>query len=599
MTKPMTQARILIVGTNVEAATDLRKMLSVEGYEISSVRHPKDVGGHADRFNLILTDLPPQTDDLTCLRQLRGLCPKTPIVLMTAHGSLKTAVEGLKAGAFDYVSKPFTADEVRSIARRAVEHTHMSSAQPGAGDVPPEETSPFASLVGESPSMVQVYKAIARVAQTDSSVLLQGESGTGKEMIGRLVHELDPRASGNELVIVDCTTIAPELSGSEFFGHERGAFTGAVAARDGAFAEANGGTLFLDEVGELPHVMQAQLLRVVQEGTYKRVGSNAWQRSQFRLVSATNRDLLQSIERGEFRHDLYHRIGGWIFRVPSLRERPEDVLALARHFLSTFLPDLSVTDFDLPVREYLLRRAYPGNIRDLRQLIARICSRHVGPGPITIGDLPDDEHPIDMPSRDDWRVPEFERSIAHALSLGVGLKEISQAAAETATRIAVEEENGSLRDAARRLVQEDAGMPASPTLALAAELRRWRYRPRHARWCAPRGYRWDRACPGHCPAAGLSVGGRHLHPVRHAGHSLPGLRRPADDQVPATAQRPPGPHSPRTPHAPRPGSVPPTGRGSAGLCHRWSHCRRSGSLQRRPLRRQTAVGRRRWRSSNR
>jgi transcriptional regulator with GAF, ATPase, and Fis domain len=167
---------------------------------------------------------------------------------------------------------------------------------------------------------------------------------------------------------------------------------------------------------------------------------------------------LQSIANGQFRHDLYHRIGGWIFRLPSLRERQQDVLSLACHFLRTLLPHVSVADFDLPVREYLLQRAYPGNIRDLRQLILRIGGRHVGPGPITIGDLPDDEHPTDVQSRDDWQQPDFERSIAHALSLGVGLKEISQAAADTATRMAVESSLGSLRDAARRLGVTDRAL---------------------------------------------------------------------------------------------------------------------------------------------
>jgi transcriptional regulator with GAF, ATPase, and Fis domain len=315
------------------------------------------------------------------------------------------------------------------------------------------------NLIGGSPAWRSALRQIVEVARfTDAAVLLIGESGTGKELVGRLVHELDPQVSRNELVIVDCTTIAPELSGSEFFGHERGAFTGAVGTRDGAFAGAHGGTLFLDEVGELPLALQAQLLRVVQEGTYKRVGSNAWQRSHFRLVSATNRNLLRSIEQGHFRHDLYHRIGGWIFHVPPLRERREDILLLARHFLLTFLPGISEADFDLPVREYLLNRPYPGNVRDLRQLIARISSRHVGPGPITIGDLPDDEHPASAPAKGSWRVPEFERSIAQALSLGIGLKEISQVAADTATRIAVQEENGNLRSAARRLGVTDRAL---------------------------------------------------------------------------------------------------------------------------------------------
>ena len=315
------------------------------------------------------------------------------------------------------------------------------------------------NLVGVSAAWRSVMRQIVEVARfTDAAVLLIGESGTGKELIGRLIHELDPRMCGKELVIIDCTTIVPELSGSEFFGHERGAFTGAVGTRDGAFAAADGGTLFLDEVGELPPNLQAQLLRVVQEGTYKRVGSNAWQRSRFRLVSATNKNLSEQIDNGHFRHDLYYRIGGWIFRVPPLKERREDILPLARHFLQTFQPDISVADFDLPVREYLLNRAYPGNVRDLRQLIARISSRHVGPGPITVGDLPDDERPVVTPAKEDWRVPEFDCVIAQALSLGVGLREISQAAADAATRIALQEENGNLQVAARRLGVTDRAL---------------------------------------------------------------------------------------------------------------------------------------------
>ena len=249
-----------------------------------------------------------------------------------------------------------------------------------------------------------------------------------------------------------------ELSGSEFFGHERGAFTGAVGARDGAFAAADGGTLFLDEIGELSMPLQAQLLRAVQEGTYKRVGGNVWHRTAFRLVCATNKSLPQAIERGEFRSDLYYRIASWVFRVPSLHERREDILPLAQHFLRLFQPDNSRSEFDPPVREYLLSRAYPGNVRDLRQLIARISSRHVGPGPITVGDIPTDERPESVPTRDSWRDGDFERSVRQALAMGVGLKEISQAAADTAMRIAVDSENGNLQLAAQHLGVTDRAL---------------------------------------------------------------------------------------------------------------------------------------------
>jgi transcriptional regulator with GAF, ATPase, and Fis domain len=313
-------------------------------------------------------------------------------------------------------------------------------------------------LVGDSPAWRSVLRQIVEVAHfTAASVLLIGESGTGKELIARLIHELDPRAASRQLVVVDCTTIVSELSGSEFFGHERGAFTGAVAARDGAFATADGGMLFLDEVGELPMPLQAQLLRVVQERMYKRVGGNAWNHTEFRLVCATNRNLLAAIESGEFRRDLYHRVASWVFRVPALHQRREDILPLARHFLRSLRPDRPL-DFDAQVGEFLLDRPYPGNVRDLRQLVARMGSRHVGPGPLTLGDIPDDERPAAGQAHPDWRNAAFEEPIRCALSVGAGLREISQAAADIAIRIAVEAESGNLQNAARRLGVTDRAL---------------------------------------------------------------------------------------------------------------------------------------------
>ncbi len=307
-------------------------------------------------------------------------------------------------------------------------------------------------LIGLSSAWRASLRQIVEVARfTKAFVLLIGESGTGKELIARLIHELSPDADGAAPVVLDCTTIVPELSGSEFFGHERGAFTGALSSRDGAFTAADGGTLFLDEVGELPMPLQAQLLRVMQEGTYKRVGGNVWRHTVFRLVCATNKDLSALIERGQFRSDLYYRIASWVFRVPSLQERREDILPLARHFLRTIRPDMPDLDFEPAVRDYLLNRMYPGNVRDLRQLIARVGNRHVGPGPVTVGDIPADEHPVVVAAGSGWRNTGFEQSIRHALATGAGLKEISQAAAETAMRVAVDDENGSLQRAAQRL----------------------------------------------------------------------------------------------------------------------------------------------------
>jgi len=314
-------------------------------------------------------------------------------------------------------------------------------------------------LVGVSAAWRSTLRQIVEIARfTSGFVLLIGESGTGKELLARLVHELDSNAAGSELVVVDCTTIVPELSGSEFFGHERGAFTGAVAMRDGAFSAADGGVLFLDEVGELPIPLQAQLLRVIQEGTYKRVGGNAWRHAAFRLVSATNKNLVEAIAGGHFRNDLFYRIASWVVRVPSLQERREDILPLARHFLRVFRPDIPDLDFEPAVRSLLLARVYPGNVRDLRHLVARVASRHVGPGPITVGDVPVDEYPAVCAGGGQWLNADFEQAIRHAVDIGAGLKEISQAAAETAMRIAIDNEDGSLQLAAQRLGVTDRAL---------------------------------------------------------------------------------------------------------------------------------------------
>ena len=308
-------------------------------------------------------------------------------------------------------------------------------------------------LVGSSPVWRAVLSEVVEIARfSDVDVLMTGESGTGKELIAQLIHTLDARTAKGELIVVDCTTIVPSLSGSELFGHERGAFTGAVAARDGAFALADGGTLFLDEVGELPPTLQAELLRVVQEGTYKRVGSNRWEQARFRLVCATNRDLAGAVAGGRFRADLYFRLAAATIQLPPLRERTEDVLQLARFFLGakdeTEPPELSE-----PVRDLLQTRAYPGNVRDLKQLMSRIRLRHVGPGPVSAGDVPPSERP-GRASPIDWR-DGLKAPVTMAVTLGVPLRELLDAAREAAIAAAVIHADGSLRRAAGRLGVSD------------------------------------------------------------------------------------------------------------------------------------------------
>ncbi len=309
-------------------------------------------------------------------------------------------------------------------------------------------------IIGKSPTWKSILREVVEVAIfTDASALITGETGTGKELIARLIHSLDRRTEKRDLVVLDCTTIQPELSGSEFFGHEKGAFTGAITSRDGAFALANEGTLFLDEVGDLPAGLQAQLLRVIQEHTYKRVGCNTWQSTDFRLICATNKDLVQEVKDGRFRSDLYYRIAGFVCKLPLLCERIEDILLLAKFFIKQFRlrPENDEScRIDRSVCEYLLKRDYPGNIRDLKQLCAQISYRTVGDY-ITLGSIPKEMWGTVQSGAMSWQDENFKSSIHKAVSLGVGLKEIGRTAEAAAVRAALVSVNGKLKDAARKL----------------------------------------------------------------------------------------------------------------------------------------------------
>jgi transcriptional regulator with GAF, ATPase, and Fis domain len=306
------------------------------------------------------------------------------------------------------------------------------------------------TLVGRCAAWRRALRDVVEVARySRSDVLLTGESGTGKELAAHLIHDLDPRPDKGPFVTLDCTTVVPSLAGSEFFGHERGAFTGAVATREGAFSLADGGTLFLDEVGELPPALQAELLRVVQEGAYKRVGGNKWHRTHFRLISATHRDLAQEAAADRFRHDFLYRIAPWRCRLPPMRERPDDVLVLARHFLQR-LDGHAPPPLDPVVERHLSRRDFPGNVRELKHLVEQMARTHVGPGPITLGDLPDAERPSN-PSPERWDDGDFAASIERALREGAGLKEIGDAATDVAVDVALHEAGGSVRAASERL----------------------------------------------------------------------------------------------------------------------------------------------------
>lgn len=304
------------------------------------------------------------------------------------------------------------------------------------------------NLVGRSVAWIRALRELCEIGRffSQTSVLITGETGTGKELAAKLIHTLDPRADKGELVVLDCTTVVPTLSGSEFFGHERGAFTGATSAREGVFALADGGTLFLDEVGELPLPLQAEILRAIQDGAYKPIGSNTWRRTNFRLVCATHRDLLAEQEGGGFRSDLFHRLASFQVELPALRDRQSDILPLFDHFSQQAgRPACEVDDV---VKEFLLSREYPGNVRQLRQLTIQMCHRHTGVGPMTVGAIPPADR-LRLAQESDCAG--LNGVIERKVSLGVGLKRLRRETEEAAVECALSLEGGNVQRAAARL----------------------------------------------------------------------------------------------------------------------------------------------------
>lgn len=309
-------------------------------------------------------------------------------------------------------------------------------------------------MIGESRAWKSFVRKIIEVAYfTNNNVLLTGESGTGKELTASLIHEMDQRKQKGEFVLLDCTTIVPELFGSEFYGHEKGAFTNGVYSREGAFALADNGSLFLDELGELPPTLQAGLLRVIQEKTYKKVGSNNWRKTNFRLICATNRDIKSEIGQGLFRKDLYYRIASSIFTMPTLDERREDIPELIRYFLREELKTIVAPRIDITAMNYLMMRDYPGNIRELKQLVNRIAVRYTGEDLITIGDIPEDELPLveKQKASSNGNNLTIQQSLRLSISGGKDLTRIKNDIAQLAMEIALEDSNGNLKLAAQKL----------------------------------------------------------------------------------------------------------------------------------------------------
>jgi two-component system response regulator AtoC len=313
----------------------------------------------------------PGMDGLEVLRAIRGVDPEALVILFTAFGTVESAVEAVKEGAFDYIAKPFSADQLRLMIERALTQRRLLEENRRLRQQL-TETYRFENIVGRSRQMMQVFDLIKKVAASEANILILGESGTGKELIARCIHANSPRAA-RAFVPVDCASLPEHLLESELFGHEKGAFTGAVAMRRGLFEEADSGTSFLDEVGDIPLPLQSKLLRVLQERQVRRVGGNRFLDVDVRLISATHQDLAQMVEGGRFREDLYYRLNVIPLPLPPLRDRPGDIPLLAYHFLRRYAAQSgkAVQGIAPAALELLEAYPWPGNVRELQNVLER------------------------------------------------------------------------------------------------------------------------------------------------------------------------------------------------------------------------------------
>lgn len=377
----MADARILVVDDEESIREFFEIMLKREGYQVTTASN----GAIAldlfrkNQFDLVISDIQmPEISGLDLLTKIKEIDGESVVIMITAFASTETAIEAMKLGAYDYIQKPFKLDEVKIILEQALEKRKLKSENILLKKELGTRYS-FSNIIGSAPPMLRIYEMVKRVAHTKSSVLITGESGTGKELIARAIHYNSP-LKDKPFVTVNCGAIPENLMESEMFGHKKGSFTGAISDKKGLFEVANNGTIFLDELGELPLSMQVKLLRVIQEGTFKRVGGTEDIQVDVRVISATNRNLEQEVKLGRFREDLFYRMNVIQIHCPPMRERREDVSMLVNFFLEKFSKNLNI-----PVKrvtnealDLLKRYNYPGNVRELENIIERTVALEMG-----------------------------------------------------------------------------------------------------------------------------------------------------------------------------------------------------------------------------
>jgi DNA-binding NtrC family response regulator len=385
-------ARIFVVDDDTSSRELLSRILTSAGHRVTALsdgREALERLSDGESPDLVVSDIRmADVDGLQLTDALRQRTADTPVILVTAFGNIDGAVDAIRRGAFDYISKPYDVDAIKVVVARAVEQRRLAlENRTLRRDL--RDKYRLENVVGRSEAVLQVYKTAARVAATNATVLIQGESGTGKELVARAIHAASPRAS-RPFVAVDCGAIAEGVLESELFGHARGAFTGAQTARRGLFEEADQGTLFLDEIGDIGPNLQARLLRALQEGTIRRVGTNETVPVDVRVVAASNKDLAQAVKEGRFREDLFYRLNVVTIQIPPLRERREDIQLLAEHFAAKHgrAEGAAVSP---AARDLLVAYDWPGNVREIENVVARALALNPS-GVILPEDLPEHLH---------------------------------------------------------------------------------------------------------------------------------------------------------------------------------------------------------------
>jgi len=384
--------KILVVDDEKSMREFLDIMLAKEGYHVASARDGEEACRvlEKDRFDLVITDIRMKTvDGLGVLRKVKAVSPSTVVVLISAFATAETAVEAMKEGAYDYIPKPFKVYDFKRIISEALKSS-QSAVQVDV--LPTKESLHFGSLIGESPRMRKMYDLVHRVSGTKTNILITGESGTGKELVARAIHTLSDRRD-RPIVVINCAGIPENLIESELFGFKKGAFTGAMADKEGLFGVAHGGTVFLDEIGELSPVIQVKLLRVIQDRTFMAVGGTDVKTVDVRFIAATNKDLETEVMEGHFREDLYFRLNVIPLELPPLREREGDIPLLAQHFLEKYSLEMKkdIGKISAYAMSILEKYAFPGNVRELENIVERSValetSNIVLPGSLTLSNL--------------------------------------------------------------------------------------------------------------------------------------------------------------------------------------------------------------------